>query len=282
MVWSRAMTLLVLGPSLGQALSFPRPTGLPSEIGLPPDSDSADACPNYADCSTNGHKYWNSLHETLLDPQAVDRSIPPNLFEEHYVIDVVPSLTIDSELRQGLIKRAIDISHIDLWRISSNNSETKVRDPEPAYSNLIYTYHGFISAEGNWRAKDSQKKLQWSEVIYQTWKMAEKRANELAAKGKRRTAGGSTLNLKSVVRHSITNKGTQDVVRAAYKSNPWTPEADGPEDWHRFSETERPAFFEGLLGTEKVKGLLWLLKDHAVEIGRKEPSVVWTRWMERN
>lgn len=74
----------------------------------------------------------------------------------------------------------MDNSHIDLWQMSSNNSVTKQRDPEPAYNNLFDANHDFLIAEGNWRGKGSQRKPQWSEVIYQTWKRAETRANERA------------------------------------------------------------------------------------------------------
>lgn len=99
---------------------------------------------------------------TPFKAQAVDRSSPLGLFEDHSIADLVPSLTVDSVLRQSLSNRGMDISHIDLWQVSSNNSVTKQRDPEPAYNNLFDTNHDFLIAEGNWHAKGSQRKLQWS------------------------------------------------------------------------------------------------------------------------
>ena len=282
MLLSSSIPLLLLCPSIVLTLSSPRPRGLPAEVALPPDSDDEldeePGCADYSGCGSDGINYWNTLQTTLLNPQAVDRSTPPSLFEDHYIADVVPRLTVDADLRQSLRNRDMDISHIDLWQVSSNNSITKQRDPEPAYNNLFDTDHGFLIAEGNWRAKDSQRKLQWSEAIYQTWKLAEKRANELAVQGKGSPPGGPISNLQSVVRHSITNQGTQSVTRAAYAANDWIPGSDGPEEWRRFTETDKQFFFFALIGTENVKGLLWLLRDHAVEIGRKEPATIWTRW----
>lgn len=67
-------------------------------------------------------------------------------------------------------------------------------------------------------------------------------------------------------------------MKAAYLANGWIPGSDGPEEWRRFLEIARIFSCFGLMGTENVKGLLSLLRDHAVEIGRKEPtSIIWTR-----
>lgn len=88
--------LAVFGPSIIHALSLSRPRGLPSQIGLPPDSDDEineeDECPDYSGCGSDGIGYWNTLQETLFNAQAVDRSMCLGLFEDHYNADLVPSL----------------------------------------------------------------------------------------------------------------------------------------------------------------------------------------------
>ncbi|KAI4220216.1 MAG: hypothetical protein L6R36_007780 [Xanthoria steineri] len=212
--------------------------------------------------------------QPILSPvqPAVSETRPPTLADIPRGLPAEIALPPDSD--DELDEEHMDISHIDLWQVSSNSSITKQRDPEPALNHLFDTNHGFLIAEGNWRAKDSQRKLQWSEVIYQTWKRAEKRANELALQGKGSPPGGPISNLQSVVRHSITNQGTQSVMRAAYAANDWIPGSDGPEEWRRFTETDKYFFFFALMGTENVKGLLWFLRDHAVEMGRKEPATL--------
>lgn len=37
-----------------------------------------------------------------------------------------------------------------------------------------------------------------------------------------------------------------------------------------------------LLVTDKVKGTIWSLNDHAAEIREKEITTIWTRWTTRH
>ena len=77
------------------------------------------------------------------------------------------------------------------------------------------------------------------------------------------------------------------MLTAAYEAKGWQPGYDGAEQWRKFTEEQdggggKDYFFYGLLGTENVRGTVWLLRDHANEIGRKDVSAIWVRWYMGN
>ncbi|KAL8952515.1 MAG: hypothetical protein Q9222_001583 [Ikaeria aurantiellina] len=269
MLSTRLLPLLILAPSLVQSLALikPRVTGN--------EQEDDDVCSNYRDCSAKGLTYWNTLHTTLSQPEIVDRD-DLDIFEEHYFAEYESTMVADPDFRQDLEKRNIDSTDLDGWEVSGYNPDTEERDAEVSYYNLFETHGGVIVAEGNWRYTDSQKALPWSEIMYQTWQLAEEKANELA--GKDHPPGGPISNLQSIVQHIITNKGTRAVMKAAYEASGLVPGYDRPDQWRKWTEQDTPYLFYGLLGTDNVRGAIWLLNDHANKIGRKEISVVWSRW----
>ncbi|KAL8768912.1 MAG: hypothetical protein Q9209_004967 [Squamulea sp. 1 TL-2023] len=167
---------------------------------------------------------------------------------------------------------------MDYWAVYSKNPETQAVDEEPAYYNIFDTKNGVIIADANWRNDDSQKTLQWSELMYQTWALANVTAIAHAAAGKGGGPGGPISNLRSVVRAIVTNKGTRGAFEAAYKANGLVPGQDGPDDWQQWTEYSHRNFFWDMLGTDNIKGVIWLLNDHAAEIGKKEITKIWSRW----
>lgn len=167
---------------------------------------------------------------------------------------------------------------MNCWVTASMDPETKAVDEDPAYFNIFDTKNGIIIAEGNWREDDNQKKLQWSEIMYQTWKLAMANENTMAASGQMKSPGAPISNLQSVVQHDVVNDGTRAVIKAAYEANGFVAGQDDAEQWREWTEAATPSFFYGLLGTDNVKGTVWLLNDHAAEIGKKDVSTIWTRW----
>ncbi|KAL8859690.1 MAG: hypothetical protein Q9178_003804 [Gyalolechia marmorata] len=114
--------------------------------------------------------------------------------------------------------------------------------------------------DGNWRNNAQNRKenqLQWSEIMYQTWKLA---ANMPVAEGEDHSPGGPISNLRAVVQSLVTNAGTLAILRNAYEANDWVPRRD--REWREWTEPSTRDFFCALLGTDNVKGTVWLLKDH--------------------
>ncbi|KAL8658610.1 MAG: hypothetical protein Q9202_007504 [Teloschistes flavicans] len=247
-------------------------TGLPDNVNVQPGDIP---CTDYESCGTKGLKYWNALTSTLANATSIDRD-DSELFDEHYHAQYDATFMADAELLWPMRSRQMDPSKIDHWEVSGMDPDTLQRDNSPAYYNQFDTNQGLIVADGNWRAQDSQKALPWSEIIYHTWKMAADNANSIVYKN--HPPGGPISRLQSVVQHIVTNKVTQNVLKAAYMANGWVPGYDGPDEWRKWTEVDTRPFFFGLMGTDNVKGSVWLLNDHASEIGRKDISAIWSRW----
>ncbi|KAL8709199.1 MAG: hypothetical protein Q9220_006079 [cf. Caloplaca sp. 1 TL-2023] len=269
MLLTRFLSLLILAPSLVRSRTLIKPRGLSGN-----DQENDGACSDYKDCSSKGLTYWNTLHTTLSQSQIVDRN-DREIFEDHYHAEYESTMMSDPDLRLSLENRHINPYDIDGWEVFGLDPDTLQRDSDPSYYNLFETNGGVLIAEGNWRYTDSQKALQWSEIMYQTWQLAMAKANTL---GKDHPPGGPISNLQSVVQHIVTNKDTKAVLTTAYQAQGWVIGHDGPEQWRKWTEGDQPYFFYALLGTDNVKGVVWLLNDHADEMGRKEISAVWTRW----
>ncbi|KAL8925525.1 MAG: hypothetical protein Q9208_003416 [Pyrenodesmia sp. 3 TL-2023] len=275
---------------LTQALSIAHPRALIPRVDGNIQADD-QVCTTYKDCSQKGAGYKRLLRATLSQPQISDRN-DRDLFNDHYFAAYDASFTADPDIQQSLTNRGMPITNIDSWEISGLDPKALTRDDSPAYYNLFDTNSGLIVAEGNWRAQDSQRALPWSEIMYQTWQRAAEKADTLFIAGQRTQAfvegpvtagaghrpGGPISNLRSVVQHLVLNKGTQEVLKQAYEANGWRPGYDGLEGWRKWTEKETPQFFDALLGTDNVKGTVWLLRDHADEIGRKDIEAIWSRW----
>lgn len=142
------------------------------------------------------------------------------------------------------------------------------RPDDPPYLNIFDTKNGILIADANFREDDSQRKLNWSELMYQTWALA-----NITGDG-----GGPISNLRSILRSEVVNKGTKAAFKLAYQNNRLQPGDDGPEDWREWNESSHGSFFLDLLATDNVKGVVWLLTDHAAEMGRKEITSIYSRW----
>ncbi|KAL8750029.1 MAG: hypothetical protein Q9199_007326 [Rusavskia elegans] len=178
-------------------------------------------------------------------------------------------------MAQEMRERGMDTADMDIWEVNSFDPVRKIRLKQTAYFNAFNTAAGIIVAKGNWRSSDQNKKedqLQRSEIMYQTWKEAAAQAE------KDQLPHGPISNLRAVVQSNVVNHGTLEIFRAAYKENKLEPWED--PHWRSWTEDSHISFFLGMLGTDNVKGTIWLLNDHAAEIGRKEISAIHTMWDE--
>ncbi|KAI4088964.1 MAG: hypothetical protein LQ344_005716 [Seirophora lacunosa] len=227
-------------------------------------------CSSCIDCFISGEKYWNTLQRTLGQKDLVDRNDIAK-FRQYYGVEPSEEPFDLGRIQQDLLNHHFDAKLLTGWATLSKSQRTGELDkPFGAYENEFDTRNGIIVANSNDRRWDSQKQLPWSELMYQTWQTVS------AIQG-----GGPISTLRTVVRKQVTNLGTQAVLNALYKLN--QPEIKrGDPKWYRWSGAEQPLFFLALLGTDNVKGVLWLLNDHAREMGRKEISEIWTRWGEQD
>lgn len=265
--------LLVSLPSFVQAFPATNPRAPPVLENI---QEEPDVCPDYKECGEKGQDYWNILQTTLSNPQSLDRADTTEHFSKYYAPELAGTFEVgvdDPEMAQRMRERGMNTADMDVWEVNSFDPVREVRLKQTAYFNAFNTAEGIIVAQGNWRSSDQNKKedqLQWSEIMYQTWKIAAAQAE------KDQLPHGPISNLRAVVQNHVVNHGTLQVVRAAYKENQLEPWED--PHWRAWTEDSHRSFFLGMLGTDNVKGTVWLLNDHAAGIGRKEISAIHTKW----
>ncbi|KAL9594981.1 MAG: hypothetical protein Q9179_005167, partial [Wetmoreana sp. 5 TL-2023] len=193
-------------------------------------------------------------------------------FQQYYITNFAKTVTADPDLYQDLVDRGIDVDHLDEWAIWGKDPKTRLRSgPFAPYENISYTNDGAIIASSNFRGWDTQKKLQCPRADHES----------LYGIIPGHKKGGPISNLRCVIQHIVINGETKAVMKTAYDNSGYTINK-GDTEWKKWTEVDQPYFFYALLGTESVKGTVWLLKDHAVEIGRKEITEIWTRWTTMN
>ncbi|KAI4184774.1 MAG: hypothetical protein LQ346_006045 [Caloplaca aetnensis] len=243
-----------------------------STQALPPPNDNLqltttpDTCPDYKTCSIAGRRYWLALQATIAQPHPTDRTDGKPLFDTYYETDALPLGPHGRTIRPDLERHGVDATKMTLYASTSKDPATGEVAFESAYGNIIDPVQGVIVAIENTSDFDEGKKLQWSEIVYQTW---------------RRAMPAPEANL-STLRYSIQNKvdnpPAQAIIKLAYSRMGYPETGTGDVEWRRWTLAETPNWFYALLGTDNCKGTMWLLRDHAAEAGKKVVTEIWTRW----
>ncbi|KAL9598389.1 MAG: hypothetical protein Q9179_003936 [Wetmoreana sp. 5 TL-2023] len=248
--------------------------------GLLEDDDEAnDACQSYAKCGASGNNYWQNLLSTIKQAQPVDRihtKNPPDedVFNADYHAEGQHIEEFGKGVRADLNAKGLDLSKMGLWAIWTVNATTG-KDDDTAYLNIFDTANGVILAIENWRDRDSRKTLPWSEIMYQNWKQAEEAENYDVVYGY--PAGHDISSLKYSIQNHVANKHAKRIIELAHKTMGYPLNGDDPT-WRKWTDEDTPNWFRALLGTDNCKGTVWLLTDHAAEIGKKKVTEIWTRW----
>ncbi|KAL9602975.1 MAG: hypothetical protein Q9219_001500 [cf. Caloplaca sp. 3 TL-2023] len=222
--------------------------------------ENDDPCPQYSRCGRQGELYWNNLIATLASPAPADKADNIRIFNTYYGTSLRRRHSAGQEVEQDLIARGLSpIEDYRRWHVFCK-PDGDVEDS--AYQNLFNADDGVIIATSNHRKEDSRKRLQWSDLVYQTYRRNMK-------------PGQSFSRLRAVVQVDIVNSGTWNVARAAYESLGLDVNRDN--QWRRWTRADQKRYFYGFLGTDNVKGTMWLLNDHPIEIGKKVITEILTR-----
>jgi len=111
----------------------------------------------------------------------------------------------------------------------------------------------------HWPVSDPHR-LPWSELTWQTW--------EKIAKPQRFARNNDVPNLKYIFRRDVQNDGTTATVQKAHETNGLSMNERGEFEVDNTNVAKSDAFY-ALLGTDNVKGVAFMLKDHHVELGNK-------------
>lgn len=239
------------------------------EKGSQGDGPSDDApCKSYASCGPLGLHNWNILQTTLLQPNPQDRTDGPAKFQMYYAVQLsrVPYFA-GPLLQRDLVDHGFDPTLLTSWETIARTGPNGAPDPfAAAYHNGFDTKNGLLIAYSNNRAMDTQKRLPWSELMYNTYKAISTQQK-----------GGPISNLKTIIRQGVTTPGTVAVLRAMYNGRQLPTDQ---QTWYQWTEDDQRDFFFALLGTDNVSGVLMLLNYHAAELGKKEITEIWTRWSQ--
>ncbi|KAL8848217.1 MAG: hypothetical protein Q9221_006735 [Calogaya cf. arnoldii] len=282
MLLSWVLHLLIYTPILVHTspvdLPAPLPTAAPEgnilqfddEPGETPEAEQDD----YYNLSLRGKDYWDKLAETLLDPNARDKTDGCLKFDEFYKATFDYREEADDDWMPLFEKYGIDPTFLDVWITTDHKPRSEWEDHP--YKNAFNTRDGVIVAKENFKKDDKVQELNWSELIYHTWHRAAKRADRKFMWCSQEPVGGPLSNLQTVIQSSVVNGKTTNVLGLMYKRRGLKPPES--EQWVRWTEDEFPAFWLALMGSDNVKGTVYLLRDHAQELGRKIITEVWTLW----
>ncbi|KAI4269894.1 MAG: hypothetical protein L6R38_007298 [Xanthoria sp. 2 TBL-2021] len=239
----------------------------PTDITSGSDFGEDDACDEYYDCAINGEDSWQKLQTTLQNPASTDNWPDGHqLYNDYYTLDTAPYTAVDNSIAQDLLNHgfsAMDSGKYTEATVSSEHPIDPISGPV-AFQNLFNTEEGVIIANYNYNRFDLYRKLHWSEIIYQTYL-------ELV----KRQPGQSVTNLRAIVRHNLANDHTLRVLWTGYDARK-IPIKNYPL-WVKWTEAEQKYLWQGLLGTDNVRGVVWLLNDHAQALGKKTIMEIWTR-----
>ncbi|KAL8838547.1 MAG: hypothetical protein Q9170_002089 [Blastenia crenularia] len=275
MILSRLFLALFALALSSQSIALPHPDTDDDNNSpqFPGDQQSDDLfCSSYKDCGSSGIQYWKNLHNTLSQANPIDRTDGLQKFQQYYAVQPSQIPYGLSRIKQDLTNHGFDINLLTGWETVSKNPATGALDTiNAAYDNDFDTTNGLLVANANFRKWDFQRQLPWSELMFQTWQVV-----SAAQPG-----GGPISNLRAVVRKEVENDGAKEVLRTLYTARGLSMN-QGDATWYQWSEDQQPAFFYALLGTDNVKGVIWLLNDHPNAMGRKEIVDVWTRWDKKD
>ncbi|KAL8668789.1 MAG: hypothetical protein Q9168_006593 [Polycauliona sp. 1 TL-2023] len=219
-------------------------------------------CQQYSLCGSKGLQYWRDLTKILASTIPADKEDDFDTYKTWYHCTLEDRSDGGQQVERDLIHRGLSpVDDYKMWHVSSMQSKGGVADLETSYENMFNTNDGIIIATYNWRPLDSQKKLQWSDIVYHTYRL------DLEP-------GQSMRGLNAVVQVDITNPGTFRILQSAYKARGLDASYD--RQWRRWTPADSPYFF-WFLGTDNVKGTMFLLKDHASAVGKKIITEIWTR-----
>lgn len=243
---------------------------------------SADAptCSNDRSCERKGRAYWWELQIVLAREHPQDRSGGKTIFDRDYGCEYLPAFMTNSlrRIRPVLEYHRLEWEWVEAFGAFSKDPATGQDSPETAYKDMFYTAQGLIVAVENSRMLDQRKTLPFSEVLYQAWHVAQGYDDERKRRGvpPGHPGGGPISNLRLMVQIDVRNEETLNVLQAIWFANHLDYNV-GDDAWYVIS-LKHPDWFFALIGTVNVKSTVFLLRDHAAEIGKKTIKAIYVRW----
>lgn len=184
------------------------------------------------------------------------------IFNRYYGTDMIDTDETQDYLKDDMAQNGLSPLKTYLRHaIWSKASPDGPDDPRNAYQFSINEKDGVIISHWSNRNDDSQKRLPWSELIYQAV-----------------SRDYGNISLRWIILHNILNPGTNDLIREIARTN----HADERQEttWRTWTVTD--PYFISLLGTDAVQQVVWMLNDHSVALGRLTITEILThgQWLD--
>ena len=264
-----------------------------SNYGFPPSDDTTESDDSlmlgagysparFKKYFIKGTAYWNRLQENLQSANAApDVSDKAKHFKEYYEAAGPAWYKLSTRLADRLIVEGYGSN--DLYQTWSVCSRQYIDGPP--FTGLGWPYimtlnpsEGVVIVQQAFKAKDMQKKLFHSDILYQTFAQTVSTNNQIR-EGAAAAKPFDVKDLSVIIHNHVINDATQDVVLHAYQKflNIHSTDAWEDDNWRRWTPDgpEREAFL-ALCGTDNVKGVVNMLNDYRVELGRKTIKDIWT------
>lgn len=212
---------------------------------------------SYLDCRTRGRRLYDQLNVVIANPPAQDFSHQTDIFDTRpsapYVVveDIKPAgRTVGAMLAEENIDQG-RFRHFDVYA----SSQLRL-DERPPYENSYSTRDGVILCHDNDKNRDTNQppvKVEASEALFQGWRHCAV-ADSVP-----------TQTLRSIWRLTVINTITLPVAAEAIRMEYGTS-AD-PTVAYEF--TPQSDGFWSLLGTPNGGGILHMLMDHPLTLGRR-------------
>ncbi len=236
-----------LGGASGAVPVTGRPAPVRSEGKMRPqklqetDEQYAEKKKLFEDSRGKGKKLYDDLMQVVSSPEtAQDRDLDAE-FEARYFTTEKARVSVPSNLSEVVP---------DPRGYTEYSTNTKGMEGKPAaYANYVNAKEGVLIGGSNYADKEGQgpgKRLNNSEILFQQYKMG---------------SGGHVEGLKEVVRSSIANQNTMNIINMSHTSL-----ADRTRE--TMFEAGSDAFY-ALLAADNCKGISFMLKDHARAFGFK-------------
>jgi len=202
----------------------------------------------FADRNTGTYADINDGYSSPIDREQKNLNDLKSAYEAVKAIDPTAGFTTTTKYDRVTIRSLVDERSSNIVNEGGYNREK-----------------GAIVALWNFQENDlwprsDPHRLTWSELTWQTWKKV--------SGPQRGDLVDRASGLKYIFRRDVQNEGTSSVVQKAHETNGLSMDGRGEFEVDNTNKAKSDAFY-ALLGTDNVKGVAFMLKDHHNELGGK-------------
>ena len=234
-------------------------------------------------CMKKGKEHWDLLqHNLQVAGPSRNLFAKAAVFLAYYETKGPYWLGAPDELHKNLTQRGLGLHELyQTWTVYARKfpfgAEASMKDVP--YETVYNPSQGVMIVNYAYKAFDGQRKLFHSDILYQTLLQKVIARNELTKKVASRRRF-SVRKLTTIIRHNVNNVKTTAIILLAYQERLGLSEdmALFDETWRKWTpDGEFGDYFWALCDTDNIRGVVHMLNDYRVELGRKTIKEIMTR-----